>query len=176
MRPKAGFTLIEISVAIGIAVLLAGGVTSAVVSTAQAAKRQGKDCVLTSCDEKRDHMRIPVEVAGSFQHMSSESHRFLTNDLSARGLQFLCSVALREDDFFRFTSMLPDSGREIEGVARTIRVRKRGADYEVGAQIVEISWLHAEALREYLQGQARTGYEQFRNTPQAAPQKTAAGH
>ena len=116
-----------------------------------AAKGQGRDRVLSASDENRRFQRIPAVLAGSLQRLSGRSHAFMTTDLSAQGVQFVCSEDVDTGDFFRFVLMLPTSGREIEGVARATRVAgTEDGRYRVGAKIVEISWVHADALRDYV--------------------------
>ncbi len=117
------------------------------------AKGSGKNRVLTAGDENRGYPRVLAHVAGKLQCLSQEEQPFLTDNLSEQGLQFHCQTELQEGEYFRFTLSISDDGQKIDGVARVVRVNKGSPDdiYEVGAQIVEISYQNSRILREYLE-------------------------
>lgn len=115
------------------------------------AKGRGREQIAIAGDEYRDFPRVEIQIPGKLQLLASEKDPFLTSNLSAKGLQFECSVPVREDEFFRFALTLPEDGREIHGVARAVRVQKTPDHYAVASQIIEMSHSHAETLREYVE-------------------------
>jgi diguanylate cyclase (GGDEF)-like protein len=114
------------------------------------AKGSGKDRVLTAGLESREHHRFKAEIPGRLQFLSEHALPFQTQNLSEQGLQFRCEKALAAGEYFRFTLSLPDRGPEVEGVARTVRALEVEQGFEIGAEIVEIAFHHAQVLREFL--------------------------
>ncbi len=116
------------------------------------AKGRGKNQVISPGNE-REFPRFELRVPGKLQRVSTQSEPFLTHNLSEQGLRLQCETPMQEGDFFHFGLMLPDGGREIEGLARTVRSRPRGPANVVQAEIVEISFENASALKTYLDSQ-----------------------
>lgn len=127
----------------------ADGLVDAADRALYLAKGRGKNQIISSGNQ-REFPRVDVRITGRLQRVSSQRDPLLTHNLSEQGMRFQCETALHAGDFFHFGMTLPDTGREIEGLGKTVRSRKRGASSIVQAEIVEISMENARALKEYL--------------------------
>jgi diguanylate cyclase (GGDEF)-like protein len=129
----------------------ADGLIRAADQALYAAKGQGKNQICVPGGEYRHAPRVRVNLLGRLQRVSSETEPFMTVDLSRHGLRFQCGSVLAEGDLFRLSLPVPETGREIEGLARVVKSSKSGENWSVHAQFVQLSAENARILKEYLE-------------------------
>lgn len=122
----------------------------------QRAKAEGKDRILRSTSNCRAHSRVEVDIPGTLQLLASQPEELLAGNLSEEGLLVRCSIPVPAGSYLRFSLRLPDTDREIEGVACAVRPSRRiEGKHEVGVQIVEISDTDLAHLRSHLESLRR---------------------
>ena len=114
------------------------------------AKATGWNRVAVAGSEYRDYPRIAAIVPGHIRTVAPESQSILTEDISEQGLQFRFDADIEPGTLFCVSLQLPADGKEVEAIARVVRVERDGESALIGAEFVEIGYEHAQALKKYL--------------------------
>jgi diguanylate cyclase (GGDEF)-like protein len=114
------------------------------------AKSVGKNCVRPYSDERREHSRLPANLAGHFSLVGSRRHDFETINVSEAGILIRSVTSVAPGSLARVETALPGGGETVEAVVRIVRSRQAGQHFEIATRIEHMSPLHQRRFNVFL--------------------------